>query len=61
MAWDPVQDEYLVLREPNPVQIQGDDLYCKGKVLVLEQETALKNAVNKVELRGRVCSRPLAA
>ena len=49
-----IQDEHIALREPDPVQIQGDDLFSEGEVLVLEQEAELENTVNKIELLCRI-------
>ncbi len=52
VARNAVQHEDMALRKPRPVQEKGDDLFCEREVLVFEQETALKNAVNKIELFG---------
>lgn len=49
-----IQDEHIALREPDPVQIQGNDLFSEGEVLVLEQEAELEDTVNKIELLCRI-------
>jgi len=45
-----IQDEHIALGEPDPVHIQGNDLFREGEVLVLEQEAELENTVNEIEL-----------
>jgi hypothetical protein len=56
-----VKDEHVLFREPNPVKIQGYDLFSQEEVLVFEQEAELKNTVNEVELLFRIDSRPVLA
>jgi hypothetical protein len=56
-----IQDEHIMFREPNPVQIQGDDLFGEREVLVFEQEAELKHTVNEVDLLFRISSRPVHA
>jgi hypothetical protein len=58
---DAVQDEHIMFREPNTVQKQGYDLFSEGKVFVLEQEAALKNTVNEIELLLRIGKGPVRA
>jgi hypothetical protein len=50
-----------LFREPDPVKIQGYDLFSQGEVLVFEQETELKNTVNEVELLFLIGGRPVYA
>jgi hypothetical protein len=56
-----VKDEHIVFREPDPVQIQGYDLFRQGEVLVFEQETALEDTVNEVEFLFRIGCRSVHA
>ncbi len=49
-----IQHEHIAFREPDPVQIQGNDLFSEGEVLVLEQEAELENTVNEIELLFRI-------
>lgn len=61
MPRDAVQDKNVALRESHPVQKQREDLFCQGEVLVFKQEATLKNAMDELELRRRVSSRPYFA
>src|SRR6266540_2431316 len=58
---DAVQHEHIMFREPNPPEMQGYDLFSEGEVLVLEQEAALKNTVNEIELLLRIGNGPFRA
>ncbi len=54
MTRDAVQDEHIIFREPNTDEKQGYDLFSQEKVLILEQQASLKNAVNEIELLLRI-------
>jgi hypothetical protein len=58
---DAVQDEHIMFQEPNPIQIQGYDLFSKGEVLVFEQEAELKHSMNEIVLLVCIGYRPLLA
>jgi hypothetical protein len=58
---DAIQDKHIVFREPNTVQIQGDDLFSEGEMFILEQEAVLKNAVNEIELLLHIGNGPVHA
>jgi hypothetical protein len=61
VARDAVQDKNVALRESHPVQEQREDLFCQGEVLVFKQEATIENAMDELELRLRVSSRPYPA
>ena len=50
-----------MFREPQPVKIQGYDLFSQGEMLVFEQEAALENTVNEFEFLVRIATRPVRA
>jgi len=42
-----VQNEHVLRREPGLVECAGNDLSCKGKVLILEQSAMFKDVPDK--------------
>ncbi len=55
MPGNSVQNEHITVAatKSGSIQKQGNDFYCKRKVLVLEQEALFENAMDEIEFLGR--------